>query len=250
MTATPSPTIQSTDALGDLVNRYPQLVPMLDRMHLDYCCGGRRSLAEACLAAGLAVEEAVDALRTSAIETPTPSSSLQDLAHAAPSVLVDHIVQTHHAYLRHELPRLSELAERVVSAHGDRHPEVVDVRDTFGRLRADVEPHLDREEQILFPLVREMDAALRSGRSANGELANPVSVLADDHEQVGDLLARLRSLTDDFTPPADGCASYRALYDGLHDLMDDTHLHVHKENNILFPAAVERERQLKEQIGA
>ena len=143
------------------------------------------------------------------------------------------------------MPRLGELAEKVVDVHGDRHPELLDVRDTFMLLRSDLEPHLDREEQILFPLVREIDDASRPGPSVNAELQIPVGVLEDDHERVGALLARLRALTDDFIAPADGCASFRALYDGLHRLTDDTHLHVHKENNILFPAAIERERQVR-----
>lgn len=249
MTATPTTTIQPSDKLGDLVNTYPQLTPTLDRMQLDYCCGGQRSLGEACGAAGLDVGETIKTLGAVAAESPAASSSLLDLAQAPMSAVADHIEQTHHAYLRDALPRLSELAERVRDVHGERHPELIEVSNSFALLRADLEPHLDREEQILFPLVREIDAALRSGTSANGELENPVSVLEDDHDQVGALLARLRDLTNDFTAPDDGCASYRALYDGLRRLTDDTHLHVHKENNILFPAAVEREHQLMEQLG-
>lgn len=243
-------TIQPSDKLGDLVTTYPQLTPTLHRMQLDYCCGGQRSLAEACGEAGLDVSETVDTLQITAAESPPAASSLQDLAHLTPAAVADHVEQTHHTYLRDELPRLSELAQRVLTAHGERHPELTDVRGTFAALRADLEPHLDREEQILFPLVREIDAALRSGDPASGELTNSVSVLEDDHEKVGALLARLRELTDDFTAPADGCASYRALYEGLNRLTDDTHLHVHKENNILFPAAGERERQLRARIGA
>lgn len=247
MTATPTPTIQPSNKLGDLVNMYAQLTPTLDRLQLDYCCGGHRSLAEACAEAGLDVGEAVEALQDSVTRLSDASTSLHDLLlHAPPSDLADHIVQTHHTYLRAELPRLRDLVERVVNVHGERHPELVDVRNTLAVLRDDIEPHLDREEQILFPLIREIEAAFRSGNTANGELKNPVSVLEDDHEAVGALLARLRSLTNDFTAPADGCASYRALYDGLHRLTDDTHLHVHTENNILFPAALEQERLLRE----
>ncbi len=250
MTATPTPTIQPSNKLGDLVNRFPQLTPTLDRMQLDYCCGGHRSLAEACTAAGLDVGEAVDALRASASEPTDGLASMQQLVNMPPSELADHIVQTHHVYLRAELPRLNDLAARVMNVHGERHPELIDVRNTVTLLRDDLEPHLDREEQILFPLIREIDLAMRSGNSANGELENPVSVLEDDHEHVGALLAQLRALTNDFTTPGDGCTSYRALYDGLRKLTDDTHLHVHTENNILFPAAAERERELKAQINA
>ena len=169
MTATPTTTIQPSDKLGDLVNTHPQLTPTLDRMQLDYCCGGHRSLGEACGTAGLDIGATIETLEAVAAESPAVPSSLQDLAQAPPSAVADHIEQTHHAYLRDELPRLSELAERVRDVHGKRHPELIDVNDCFALLRADLEPHLDREEQILFPLVREIEAALRSGTSTNGE---------------------------------------------------------------------------------
>lgn len=244
----PREAILPSTALGDLVNDHPHLIATLEELQLDYCCGGHRSLGVACGEAGIEVDAAIAALGRSVASPASPprSDGLRDLVDGTLSSITDHIEQTHHAYLRDELPRLTELAERVVTVHGERHPELAAVRDTLAALRADLEPHLDREEQILFPLVREIDAAWRGGPSANGELRNPVAVLHDDHEQVGELLGRLRDLTDAFTPPPDGCASYRALYDGLHALADDTHLHVHKENNILFPAAIDRERRLRE----
>jgi regulator of cell morphogenesis and NO signaling len=244
MTETSSPTIQASTKLGDLVNDHPQLAPALERMQLDYCCGGQRTLAAACAEADIDVGEAVDTLARTALAAPTSTSTLPDLVNLTPSALADHIEQTHHAYLRGELPRLAELAERVLAVHGDRHPELAEVQDAFEVLRADLQPHLVREEQILFPLIREIDAALRADGWVNGEVKNPVGVLQDDHEQVGALLARLHELTNSFTTPEDGCASYRALCDGLRRLADDTHLHVHKENNILFPAAIEHERRL------
>jgi regulator of cell morphogenesis and NO signaling len=244
MTQTSSPTIQPSTRLGDLVNKHPHLAPVLERMQLDYCCGGQRTLAAACAEADIDVGEAVDTLARTALSAPSAASTLPDLVNLTPSALADHIEHTHHAYLRGELPRLAELTERVLAVHGDRHPELADVRDSFEALRADLQPHLAREEQILFPLIREIDAALRADGWVNGELKNPVSVLQDDHEEVGALLARLHELTNAYTTPEDGCASYRALYEGLGRLAADTHLHVHKENNILFPAAIEHERRL------
>lgn len=241
---TTSPTVSPSIRLGDLVNDRPHLAPVLERIGLDYCCGGQRTLAAACEEAGIDLAATIDTLAHSDETAPPAASALTDLVGLEPSAIADHIEHTHHATLRAELPRLSELAEKVVTVHGGHHPELVDVRDTLEALRADIEPHLEREEQILFPLIREIDAALRSGREVNGNLKNPVSVLEDDHEQVGALLARLRELTTDYTTPDDGCASYRALYDGLHALADDTHLHVHTENNLLFPAATDAERRL------
>lgn len=189
---------------------------------------------------------AIGYARESAGATGTPAAPLlPELMELSPSAFVDHIEQTHHAYLRGQLPRLRDLAERVLAADGDRHPELADVCDTFAALRTELEPHLDREQHIVFPFLREIDRAVRCGGQANGELQNPLTVLRDDHEHVGALLARLRDLTNVFTPATDGDASYRAFYDGLRDLADDIELQVHKEDDILFPVAFEQERELR-----
>ena len=245
MTHGSAPTIRPADRLGDLVAEHPHLAPVLERWQIDYCCGGDRSLGDACEEAAVKPGDVVDALRAAVTSPPDATSTEATVTDLTPSELADHIERTHHAFLRRELPRLAELADRVLAVHGDRHPELAEVHDTFEALRLDLEPHLAREEQILFPFIREIDNALRSDRTVDGALANPVTVLRDDHEHVGALMARLSRQTDAFTTPADGCASYRALYDGLGALVADTHVHVHKENNILFPAAIDRERRLR-----
>lgn len=241
---TSSPPIRRSDRLGDLVAEHPHLAPILERWQIDYCCGGERTLAVACDESGADPDEVVAALRAADDVPPDASATEATVTDLTPSELADHIERTHHTFLRQELPRLAELADRVLAVHGDRHPELAEVHDTFEALRLDLEPHLAREEQIVFPFIREIDNALRSGRTVHGDLSNPVTVLRDDHEQVGELMTRLSTLTDTFTTPADGCASYRALYDGLGALVADTHVHVHKENNILFPAAVADEHRL------
>jgi regulator of cell morphogenesis and NO signaling len=164
---------------------------------------------------------------------PTPA-----WAALSPDQLVDHLEATHHAYLHAEMPRLHALAEKVADVHGDRHPELLAVLDTYAELRTDLEPHLAKEEQILFPMIRELVTSPVPPRFHCGSLRNPISVMLAEHDRAGALLARLRSLTNGFEVPADGCASYRALHDGLAQLEADTHLHVHKENNLLFPAVV------------
>lgn len=239
--ATGGETICQATTLGELVTARPDLAPALEELGLDYCCGGARSLADACREAGLDVDESVGVLSTagSGEAVAGGAAAWADLDLAA---LTEHIEATHHEFLRHEFPRLGALAERVETVHGDRHPELYDVRRLYQELVADLEPHLLREEQILFPLIRELDAATRSHRRPVGTLGNSVEVLADDHEQVGALMAALRDATDAFTVPADGCASYRSLYEGLSAFVRDTHMHVHKENNVLFPAAFECER--------
>jgi regulator of cell morphogenesis and NO signaling len=162
----------------------------------------------------------------------------------SPAALVDHLESTHHAYLRVALPRLCALADKVASVHGERHPELSEVARLVVELRADLEPHLLKEERVLFPMVRELAGAAVAPEFHCGTLANPIRVMSQEHDAVGELLALLRATTGDYAVPADGCASYAALYTGLAELEADTHLHVHKENNVLFPAVLAGEAAL------
>ncbi len=222
-------------ALGDLVSTNPAAARVLDAHDLDYCCGGQRTLEEACSAAGIdasAILDEIDGLG---------DSKPADWASMGPTELIDHLESTHHAYLNTELPRLSALAAKVESAHADRRPELADVRATYETLRADLEPHLMKEEQVLFPMVRELEVADDTPTFHCGSLRNPIGMMGFEHDRAGDLLGRLHELTGGYTVPDDACASYQAFYGGLADLERDTHLHIHKENNVLFPAVLELE---------
>jgi regulator of cell morphogenesis and NO signaling len=228
--------IDPTMTLGSLVTERPELAPALDRMGLDYCCGGDRNVAQASAAAGLDADEVAVLLADEA-----PAEAPADWASLDMSELADHIEATHHAYLREALPRLTELVDRVWSAHGTRHPELADVRATFVELRGDLEPHLLKEEQVLFPMIRELAATTAAPTFHCGSLQNPIGVMSVEHDRAGELLGRLRDQTTGYAVPDDGCARYQALSAGLAELEADTHLHIHKENNVLFPAAVAEE---------
>lgn len=234
-------TIEPDVVLGDLVTGRPVLAPLLDHLGLDYCCGGQRSLAAACRAAGLDVHEVVARLRDAEAAGGVEVGPA-DWAGLGPTALVDHLEAVHHRYLDAELGRIGELADKVAAVHGTRHPELAAVGATFAELRADLEPHLRKEEQVLFPMIRRLDAA---GGPADlpMPLAAPVSVMLAEHERAGELLARLRQLTDGYRPPDDACASYRSLYERLAALEADTHLHVHKESNVLFPMVLDLEAE-------
>ena len=218
--------------LADVLTEEPGAARVLERFGLDYCCGGRRTLADACAREGVDPDQVLDALGDVA---PGPEP---DWVRMAPEELVDHLEATHHAYLHAELPRLDALVDKVSRVHGVRHAELVDVRATFVALRAELEPHLLKEERVLFPMIRELATTTAPPSFHCGALANPISVMMAEHDRAGELLATLRRLTDGYQPPADGCPSYRTLYAGLAELEADTHLHVHKENNLLFPAVV------------
>ncbi len=222
--------IDPSMTLGDIVTLRPSLAAELERRGLDYCCHGGRSLSDAARAAGLDPQTVADELSvTHAHEPPAEWAALE------PAELVDHIESVHHRYLWAELPRLEALVDKIVAVHGDRHPELADVQRLSTELRDDLEPHLTREEQELFPLIRQLAATTDQRHAA--ELVSQLDALAGEHETVGGLLDELRRVTSGYTVPADGCATYAACYRALSDLEADTHLHVHKENNVLFPAA-------------
>jgi regulator of cell morphogenesis and NO signaling len=232
-------TIESSATLASVVRAHPEVVRELERRGLDYCCHGDQTLADACGAADLD-----PATVLADLEAATGTDTVEAWTALSPAELVDHIEAVHHRYLWDELPRLAELTDTVVAVHGPRHPELADVAESFAAVRADFEPHLLKEEQVLFPMIRAIATASRPPELHCGRIANPISMMMREHERTGALLASLRAVTDDYRTPEDGCASYRALYDGFARLEADTHLHIHKENNVLFPAVAQLERQL------
>lgn len=216
--------------LGTLVAGNPAYARVLDRFGLDYCCHGDRPLDAACADAGIDAD-VVGAALSSVIEEGDAAWAELDL-----EGLVEHLISTHHAYLHEELPAVAALAEKVRQVHRARHAELDEVAALVDALREDLEPHLAKEERILFPAIRALVAGQRS--FPFGTVANSIRVMAAEHDRAGELLTRLRAATGGYTVPADGCASYAALYQRLEALELDTHLHVLKENHTLFPSAL------------
>ena len=217
-------------SLGALVAESPARARVFDRLGLDYCCHGDRSLAEASRAAGLDPDTVVAALGAAPAAGPASFETGTD-----PAALIDDIVHGHHAFLWEELPALVALAAKVDEVHGSRHPELAVVHQLVAALRADLEPHMLKEENVLFPAVRLLVEGQR--QLGFGAIDDPIGVLRLEHDRAGYLLAELRRATDGYAVPADGCASYEALYRHLEHVEEDTHVHIHKENNILFPMA-------------
>jgi regulator of cell morphogenesis and NO signaling len=228
--------------LADIVTAEPSLARELERLGLDYCCGGTQTLEQACAANDLDTRAVVGDL----VAASRPQSTVEAWTTMDAARLVDHIESTHHRYLDDELPRLTELAHKVVGVHASRHRELREVATVLGELRADLEPHLLKEERVLFPMIRELATATTLPAFHCGSIRNPITVMMAEHDTAGDLLDRLRDATHDYEPPSDACASYTALYRGLSRLEADTHLHVHKENNVLFPMVEAIESRLKE----
>lgn len=207
----------------------------------------------------------IEAVREAGLEWPTVLAALQaelrgernatetDWSVASLTVLADHILDKHHAFMKEQLPRLDTLLARVQKAHGAKHGDVLDkLRRVFDSLRFEIDAHLLKEEQILFPAIKGIDAFL-AGTGPRpvihcGSIANPIRQMEHEHENAGDALAEMRRLTDDYHLPTDACPSFAALYDGLKAMEADLHEHIHLENNILYPESVKKEASLTEKV--
>lgn len=229
--------------LGQIVTQRPSRSRVFEKLGLDYCCGGRKTLAQACAERGLDSERVVGLILA---EDACGERAGPDPASLGMDDLTRHIEQTHHAYLKRELPRLTEMARKVAQVHGDKDARLLELAETLGAFRDELETHMMKEERVLFPMIRTLDHATVRPTLHCGRIENPIEVMEADHDQAGAALGRMRRLTDNYTPPAYACNTWRALFDGLAQLERDMHAHVHAENNILFPRAIARQAMLPE----
>lgn len=239
-TATPTaPLFTAQTTLGELVAARPAFARVFERLGLDYCCGGKRPFVVACRQKGLD-PQAVAGLLEAALAENAAGATEVDAAAMTLTELADHIEQTHHVYVKTELPRLVEMSGRVAHKHGGRDARLLEVQQTVMALTNEMFNHMAKEEMILFPFVRQIDAGAASDGFHCGSIANPIRVMEAEHESAGNAVARLRELTDGFKPDAEACNTQRALLVGLEEFEADLHRHVHKENNILFPRTLAR----------
>ena len=231
--------------VGQIVTERPSRSRVFETLKIDYCCGGKLPLAEACRKRGLDTQTIIEELLKADTETDQNDGTAVDADALSLTDLADHIERQHHAYLRAELPRLDEMTEKVLRVHGEKDPRLSDVRKAFCALRDELTSHMMKEEQILFPMVRQLEQAAGPPSFHCGSIANPIRQMEAEHDHAGDALDIMRSATDDFQPPAWACNTYRAMLDGLAHFERDMHQHIHKENNVLFPKALDLERQLQ-----
>lgn len=223
------PVVAGTATLGGLVAERPQTASLFERLGLDYCCGGRQTLEEACRTRGL--DPATVGAMLAALEDGSATAEhAHGLTGASVDELCEHIVNKHHEPLRGALPRISELLGKVVRAHGDEDPSVHHLEDLFSRTRAELEDHMRLEEDSLFPACRAI--VVDDGARPDGEL---LARLEDTHASTGEALRRLRELGHDYRPETAHCTTHRVLLHELDEFERDLHLHIHEENNILFP---------------
>ena len=233
----------TTQTVREIALEHPSSIRVFEQFGIDYCCGGRKPLAEACTAGNLEIGAVIAALEA-AEKGPRPE--VEDWASKSLERLSSHIVTTHHAYIKRELPRLALLAEKVVNRHGSNHTELPVIAAKLAQLDEELTSHLAKEEAVLFPYMASLERALANGsakpRNCFGTIANPIAMMTQEHDDAGRLIAEISNLSSHFTTPEDACPTYHAFFDGLREFEQDLHQHIHLENNILFPRAIELEQ--------
>lgn len=232
-------TLDPEQTVGDFVRQKPARARVFESLQIDYCCGGKVPLVQACEKRGISMGEVLQAIGLS--DELADSGTLVDVDSMGLTELADHIESTHHAYLRDELPRLDLMTEKVSRVHGDKDERLFRMRQAFVALKAELEPHMLKEERILFPIVRQLEASVERPEFHCGSVANPIRQMEHEHDHAGAALAILNESTDAYTPPDWACNTYRAMLDSLARLEADMHQHIHKENNVLFPKAIQLE---------
>jgi len=223
----------------------PVTTRVFEEFKIDYCCGGRMPFLDACRTAGVNPETVLQKIEN-VIETSTPVEN-EWLMTATLSELIDYICEKHHVFTRVEIENLTPLMAKVANRHGANHPELFEVEILFRELCDDLAPHLLKEEQVLFPYIKELEKAETNPATVNfacfGTVQNPVRRMMMEHDTAGDILRKMRELSMEYELPEGACPSFTALYNRLEALEKDLHQHIHLENNLLFPRAVELERK-------
>ncbi|NBC83949.1 MAG: iron-sulfur cluster repair di-iron protein [Bacteroidetes bacterium] len=232
--------------LGDLVTQNPAYANLFKQFGLDFCCGGQKTLQEACNEMNLDVS-----IVEKSMENTTQPQRAMNLPYDEWELdfLCDFIVNTHHTYVNKTLPDIYEYAIKVAEVHGNQHPELLSVRQLVDDIHQELFAHMEKEERILFPFIKELVMAQKANQSPNKPdfetIENPIKMMETEHENAGSLLKEIRKITNNYRLPNDACASYSLLFKQLDEFENDLHTHIHLENNILFPKALKLEKKLR-----
>ena len=236
---------EKRSSIGELVASDFRKAEVFRKFGLDFCCGGNKSIKEACDEKGLDTIEVEKAIK--AIDD-QPKTMSQDFNNWELDFLADFIVNTHHKYVAASLPMLHEFSTKVAHVHGDNHPEVIEIAELFNAVAEELKMHIQKEEGLLFPYIKELVNAKKKNAPAEpspfGSIQNPIRMMEAEHVSAGGNLERIHLLSNSFTPPEDACSSYKVLYGKLDEFEKDLHKHIHLENNILFPKAISLEKEL------
>ncbi|MBI3665629.1 MAG: iron-sulfur cluster repair di-iron protein [Acidobacteria bacterium] len=239
--------LTANKTVGEIAAENPSAVRIFEKHGIDYCCGGGHPLEQACREKGLSAEQVL-----AEVEKAAAPEEYRDWTSAPLSELIDHIVARHHTYLKEELPALTQVIGKVIEAHGTNHGgSLRPLRTTLLGLKDELDLHMMKEEAILFPLIQQMETAEKSrgalAAAHCGSVNNPIRVMEHEHDSAAAALREMRQVTTDYTLPLDACNTYRGLFHRLQEMEADLHLHIHLENNILFPRASQLEARLLSQ---
>jgi len=229
----------ATQHVRDIALEIPASVRVFEQFGIDFCCGGRKPLVEACVEKELAVEVVLDAI---AQATQAKAVDPEIWLNKPLAELIEHILWTHHTYIRREYPRLQQFAQKVVAKHGGKQPELLVIQQRLTELGEELLQHCHKEEAILFPYVTSLEQSILHGAAKPhgcfSTVEHPIAMMMHEHDSAGSATAEIRALSHDYTTPQDACPTYHAFFDGLREFTEDLHRHIHLENNILFPKAI------------
>lgn len=229
-----------TKSLAQIVNNNHRAASVFEKYHLDFCCKGKRTLQQACDESDVKVEDVVTDLETT--EQGNSDKVIINYNNLTLAQLSEYIVMTHHSYVNKELPQILEYLQKVASKHGERHPELLKIFELFAAVKEEMEQHMQKEELILFPRINEMEKMVAEGTEIlinHHYLQAPIDMMEQEHDHAGSMLAEINKLTNNYNPPADACTTYKLSFAALQAFELDLHQHVHLENNILFPKALQ-----------
>lgn len=233
--------------IGEIVSEDFRTAGVFKKYGLDFCCGGKKKLSDVCERKGLDVNMLLAEIK----DLSQQDSDHHNYNEWSPAFLVDYIINNHHHYVRAKLPEIKAYAEKVAKVHGKMYPVLHDMLDKFMVLKDEMLSHLDAEEKILFPFIKKMTDAKSNGSASSveelqtGSAAQAIGLMEQEHDEAGKLIGQLEEMSNGFNPPEDACATFRVYFQNLEAFRDDLHKHVHLENNILFPKALELEQAFR-----
>ena len=236
--------IQKETKVGEVVAENFHAAKVFESHGLDFCCGGKRTIEDACKTKGVDTDSLLAELEK--LNANNPSSTHFDKWEA--DFLTDYIINNHHAYVNNAVSTIEHHLQKVVSAHGAKHPEVCGIESIFTELKNELLEHMAKEERMLFPYIKKLSFAIKNSiempAAPFGSVDNPIKVMESEHDNAGLLLKKINALSDSYTPPQDACATFRVLYGEFREFEEDLHVHIHLENNVLFPKAKTMEEKL------
>lgn len=232
--------ITEKSIVGQLVAEDYRTASVFKKNKIDFCCNGNRSIEEVCSKRGLNSDNLIKDLEDASSQQ---SDGTPDFTQWDADLLVDYIEKKHHRYVLNTVPELTAYVNKVARVHGDRHPELLEIKELFIASAEDLLKHMKKEENVLFPYIKKMSEEGASTPPPFGTVENPVRMMMHEHDQEGERFRRIASLSNDYTPPEDACNTYRVAFSMLEEFENDLHKHIHIENNILFPKAVTMEKK-------